>query len=202
MNAIVVKSQFVLMVHYEYLLLKKYKPFANPTRFMTIKQSDSFYMPFVQCEAKPKGKYNKVISHKWSMGVEKTIIIRPRAQSKTRKSYWRVWWCLGTAKQWSLAQKFHSSVEEEWPAKATPSEIPGFTFSVSVLCMSWMTKRNHSCSVCSCYLDCKPCSALTPPRCSQHFYSVMSRGLFSVPLLYTVGFRNTVSQYNMCHLSK
>lgn len=38
--------------------------------------------------------------------------------------------------------------------------------------------RNHSCLVSSCSLDRNPRSVLTPPCCSQHFYSVMSRGLF------------------------
>lgn len=40
----------------------------------------------------------------------------------------------------------------------------------------------------------KACSVLAPLPCSQHFQSaVMSRGLFFVLLLYTVGFRNSLS---------
>lgn len=40
--------------------------------------------------------------------------------------------------------------------------------------------------------------AKSPLNCLQHVYSVMSRAVFFVPLLYTMGFKNNLS---MLHVS-
>lgn len=91
---------------------------------------------------------------------------------------------------WCILHK-QSSVEEEWPAEATATKMPSFAFSRGVPCIGRLTMRNHCCHcfVCSSFHCCKAGSVLTLPRCSQHFYTVMSRGLFFVPQLSTVGFR-------------
>lgn len=50
-----------------------------------------------------------------------------------------------------------------------------------------MSTRGHSCSVGSCFLDHTARVGLTLPLSSQHFYSIMSGGLFFVHIRHTVG---------------
>lgn len=112
---------------------------------------------------------------------------------------------IGTGVVWVWEQpngshlhKFLSSGAEERPGRTTAAEIKMLLHFLLVLCMGGTTTGNHSCLVCRCFLNHKACSVPTPLRCSQHFYSVTSGGLFFVLLLYTVGYRNSVS---MLHLS-